>query len=273
MEQFTAALNEGTATVARVIPQLVSFLLILLIGFIVAKVLRSVTDKVLERVGFDRAVERGGVKQALAKSEYDASSLVAQVVFYAVVLFALQMAFGVFGPNPISDLLQGLISFLPNIVVAIVLIVVAAAVGQAVRSILQSTIGGLSYGPFVAKAAGIAILGIGVFAALDQLRIAPNIVNGVFYAILAIIAGSAIVAIGGSGIQPLRSRWEQALSRMDDEADTIKAEVSDSNGKADSGPATPATSGNGRPTERSGRERTITMPEHASTGTVPPPAR
>ena len=53
----------------------------------------------------------------------DASDIVAKVVYYALVLFVLQFAFGVFGPNPVSDLLAGIISFLPKIVVAIIIVV------------------------------------------------------------------------------------------------------------------------------------------------------
>jgi hypothetical protein len=73
--------------------------------------------------------------------------------------------------------------------------------------------------------AGIAILAIGVFAALNQLEIAEPIVNGLFYALLAIVAGSAIIAIGGGGIQPMRSRWENALNKYDQEKDNVRREV------------------------------------------------
>jgi hypothetical protein len=56
--------------------------------------------------------------------------------------------------------------------------------------------------------AGMAILVVGIFAALDQLQIAPVIVNGLFYALLAIIVGVAIVAFGGGGIQTARRYWD-----------------------------------------------------------------
>ena len=247
MDQFTEALGEALASVANFLPKLVGALIILLIGWVVAKVLRTLTDKVLERVGFDKAVERGGIRKALAKSQYDASDLVAQIVYYAVLLFTLQLAFGVFGPNPISELLQGLIAYLPNIVVAIILIVVAAAIAQAVRSMISSALGGLSYGDALATTAGIAILAIGVFAALDQLRIAPDIVNGIFYAILAVIAGSAIVAIGGSGIQPLRGRWEKALQKLDDTKDEIDRETSRSDSSARSSTGSGGAPASGSP--------------------------
>lgn len=159
------ALNELWVAVALYVPKIVMFLLILVIGWIVAKMIGKTVDKVLERVGFDRAVERGGIKRALAASRYDASSIVGKLVYYTLILFVLQLAFGVFGPNPISDLLTRVIAFLPSIVVAIVIVVIAAAIATAVRELIANTLGGLSYGKVLANIAAAFILGLGIIAA------------------------------------------------------------------------------------------------------------
>ena len=68
----------------------------------------------------------------------------------------------------------------------------------------------------------MAILVIGVFAALNQLQIAPEIVNGLFYALLAIIVGVAIVAFGGGGIQTARGYWERVSRRAETTASEIR---------------------------------------------------
>ncbi|HEY0867663.1 MAG TPA: hypothetical protein VGE01_09795, partial [Fimbriimonas sp.] len=113
----------------------------------------------------------------------------------------------------------------PNVFVAIVITVIAASIGAAVRDIVSASIGGLGYGRMLANIAGGAILVIGVFAALNQLGVAPEVVNGIFYAILAIVVGVSVVAIGGGGIQPMRQRWETALNRMDMEIPRVKEQV------------------------------------------------
>lgn len=59
---------------------------------------------------------------------------------------------------------------------------------------------------------------------LGELAVAPRIVSAAFYALLAIVAGSAIVAIGGSGIQPLRQYWERSLARIEEESQHMKDE-------------------------------------------------
>ena len=132
MDEFRDGLGDAWASIAEFIPKLIGFLLILIIGYFVAKAIARLLDRVLERVGFDRWVERGGVKRALAGSKYDASSLLSQIIFYIALLFVLQLAFGVFGPNPISDLIKSVIAYLPKVFVAIIIIVVGAAIAAAV---------------------------------------------------------------------------------------------------------------------------------------------
>ena len=217
--------EDAFRSVTVFVPKLLGFLAILVIGYFVAKVIGRVANAALERVGFDRAVERGGIKKALSRSDYDASDILGKVIFYALFLLVLQLAFGVFGPNPVSQLINGVIAYLPKVIAAIIIIVVAAAIGAAAKGLIENALGGLSYGRPLAATASAAILAVGVFAALSQLEIAPEIVTGLFYALLAIVAGSAIIAIGGGGIQPMRSRWEQALSRIEQEAPQAREQI------------------------------------------------
>jgi hypothetical protein len=219
------SLQDVLSQVLGFIPRFLAFLAILVIGWFVAKAIAKIVDRVLERVGFDRAVERGGVGRAMAATSYDASTLLSRIVFYALLLFVLQLAFGVFGPNPVSSMLFGVISFLPRLFVAILIVVVAAAIAAALRDLITGALGELAYGRAVASVAAATVLVIGVFAALDQLRIAPAIVTGLFYALLAIVAGSAIVAIGGGGIRPMRRQWEKAIARAEREAPMIRLEA------------------------------------------------
>lgn len=218
-----------------IIPKLVSFLVILLVTFLVAKALAKIVDAVLERVGFDRVVERGGVKAALARSKYDASDIVAKLVYYAVLLIGLSMAFGVFGPNPISGYLRSIVAYLPKILVALLIIVIAAAVAKAVKDLITNMMGGLSYGPLLGTVASAFILVLGVIAALNQLQIATNVVNAVLYAALAAVAGIAVVGIGGGLVRPMQSRWENALGRLEAEAPQLRQQVQAARGTPPSG--------------------------------------
>jgi hypothetical protein len=225
MDELRDGLGEGLAAAATFLPKLLGFLLILLVGYFIAKAIEKLLDRVLERVGFDRWVERGGIRRALARSKYDASSLLSKLVFYLAFLFVLQLAFGIFGSNPVSDLIAGVIAYLPNVFVAVVILVVGAAIAAAVKEIVQASLGGLSYGNALSVVASVAILTIAIFAALDQLEIAPTIVNTLFVGLVVLVVGSGIVAIGGGGIATMQRYWERAANRTEQETTNIRREA------------------------------------------------
>lgn len=219
------ALRDGLTTIAEFVPKLVLFLVILIIGFIVAKVIAKAIGAVLERLGFDRAVERGGVKKALDKSKFDGSDIIGKLVYYALMLFVLQLAFGVFGPNPISDLITQVITFLPSLIVAIIIVVIASAIAAAVKTLVEGTLGGLSYGKTLANIASGFILFLGVIAALGQVGVATTVTTPVLIAILATLGGVIVVGVGGGLIKPMQHRWEGYLSKAEDEAPRIKQQA------------------------------------------------
>jgi Conserved TM helix len=225
-------LEEAWRNVVTFAPKLLGFFLILLIGYFVAKALSKVADALLERVGFDGWVERGSLKTAFDHSKTDASDLIGVVVFWAVFLVALQLAFGIWGPNPISDLLEGLIRYLPNIIVAVVILVIAAVLARVLTEVLTPTLGAVQGGTTIARIAGAAVLVIGVFAALDQLEIAPAIVIGLFYAMLVAVVGSIVVAFGGGGIPVARQYLGRWGSRAEGTARDISENADPEEGRA-----------------------------------------
>ena len=227
------ALKDMWRSVVAIAPKLAAFIVILVIGWIVAKLIGKAVDKILERIGFDRAVERGGIKKALERSKYDASTIVGKIVYYALLLFVLQLAFGVFGPNPVSGLLTGVIAFLPRLFVALIIIVVASAIAAAVRDILSNTLSGLSYGRMVATLASVFILGLGIIAALNQVGIALTVTLPVLIAILGTIGGILVVGVGGGLIKPMQQRWENYLTTAEREGRNFRQ-------RGVSGPTTPA---------------------------------
>lgn len=230
MSSTTASIDFGQGVsnawddVARFVPKFLIFLVILLITWLVAKALAKVVDVVLERVGFDRAVERGGVARAMARSKYDASDIVAKLVFYAVMLIGLSMAFGVFGPNPVSAYLSAIVGFIPRAIVAIVIIVVTAFLARMAYDVIAGALGGLSYGKGLATVASAAIWFFGIIAALSTIGIATAVTLPLEIALLAALAGIAIVGVGGGLVRPMQARWEQWLSGVERETANVRTE-------------------------------------------------
>lgn len=239
LAQLDTAATEAVASVARFLPRLAACIAILLIGYLLARLVRRLLVSLLRRIGVGYALNRGGIRGVLARADYDVDEVLSRLVFYGAMLLVLQVAFGVFGPNPVSDLLFRLLTFLPRIVVAVIIIVVASFIGSAVRDVIRTLIGGLSYGYALATAVHAVIMGIGVFAALDQVEIAETIVTGVFYAALATVVGVTVVAVGGSGIVPLRQFWERGLTRLEHETHQIRDAAQQQRHEKPPSPATP----------------------------------
>ena len=222
-EGFQRSFEQGI----ELLPKVGYFLLILILGILVAKVVQKILTKVLQKVGFDQLVERGGVKQALSKSKYDAAGILGKIVYYFIFLLVLQAAFDVFGTgNGVSLFLARIVAFLPNLFVAVLILVIAAAAAAAVKDLLANLLGGLSIGAAVANGASLFVVAIGVFAALDQLEIAPLIVGGIYYGLLALIIAPLIIAFGVGGIEPAREAIRALQSKGQDTASQVRAEAS-----------------------------------------------
>lgn len=221
---YGAGLSDAWSSVATFVPKLAAFLVILIIGWIVAKILSKIIAKILAKVGFDRLAERSGLQGVLAKSDYDASTLLAKVVYYAVLLITLQLAIGVFGPNPIGDLLSRFVAWLPKLFVAILIIVIVAAIAKAVKDIVGGALGSASYGPLLATIASLFIWGAGIIAALNQIGVATTVTTPVLVAVLATIGGVIVVGVGGGLVKPMQQRWDGWLSKVETEIPARRAE-------------------------------------------------
>jgi hypothetical protein len=220
---FGQGISDAWRSIATFVPKLLAFLAILLIGWAIAKAIAKAVDKVLERIGFDRVAERGGINRMLARSRYDASGMIAKLLYYAILLVTLQIAFGVWGPNPVSAVLTEVVAWLPRAAVAIVIIVVAGAIARAVRDLVTNSLGALSYGPMLGTLAAMFVWGLGIIAAVNQIGVATAVTMPVLITVLATIGGTAIIGVGGGLVRPMQARWERWLNRAEEEIPHAKA--------------------------------------------------
>lgn len=212
---WMAGLTSAWNSVASFVPKLLVFLVILFIGWIIAKAIAKFVGMILNRVGFNKVLDKAGAGRLLAGSGIEPISLLTKIIYYFILLIVLQLALSAFGPsNPVSQIVNQIVAWLPQLVVAIVIVVIAGAIANAVKDLLTSTMGGTSYGPTVAKIAQVAILFFGIVAALNQVGIAVSVTTSVMTAVLATVAGILIVGVGGGLIGPMRSKWEGWLAAM-----------------------------------------------------------
>ncbi|MEY9877383.1 hypothetical protein ABH931_006907 [Streptacidiphilus sp. MAP12-33] len=215
---FTNAWNK----IAAFVPKFIGFLAILVIGWIVARFVARMLDRVMRRLGSEKVSERAGIARTMQGSTYDMTGIICKVVYYAILLMTLQLAFGVFGPNPISTMIAAIVGWLPKGLVAVVIVVVAMAIANAVRDIVGNSLSGASYGKAVARIAWAVIVFLGAIAALGQAGIATAITGPLLIAVLATVVGVVVVGVGGGMIMPMRARWERMLGAAEQETTRLR---------------------------------------------------
>lgn len=211
LEPLTSALR----AVASFVPKLLVFLVVFLIGYFIAKAIARFVGMILNRIGFNRVLERAGANRLLSGSGIEPIGLLTKIIYYFILLITLQLALSAFGPtNPVSQIVNDIVAWLPSLLVAIVIVVIAGAIANAVKDLLTRTMGGVSYGPLVAKAVSFLIIALGVIAAVNQVGIGTTVTMPVLIAFLATVAGILIVGVGGALIGPMRSRVEGFLGNL-----------------------------------------------------------
>jgi hypothetical protein len=187
------------------LPALVGAILILVIGWIVAGLIATVVERALKTVGFERAAQSTGIAGFIKRSgsDWTASAIVAEIVKWFIRLIAIQAAASVLGLDQISQIINAILLWLPNLVVAIAIIVIGALIGRFVGGVVRGSTAqmGFSNPELLATIANYAIVVFAVIAAVDQLGIAETVVNTLFIGLVATVALATGLAFGLGGQQ------------------------------------------------------------------------
>lgn len=195
-------------TVLNFLPRLINAALLLIIGYIIARVLRAVITKGLRALHFDDLSNRAGITRALrmAGTNLDAARVLADVVFWWIFLIFIELAVNTLGLVEISAFLNAVLGYIPNVLVAILIIVIGALLANVVAGIIRAATGEarLSLGPLLANVARWAIIIFAVLAALTQLHVAENMIFILFAAAVGMLAIAGGLAFGLGGVDAAR---------------------------------------------------------------------
>src|ERR687890_724855 len=207
-------LQDAIGVFLSYIPQLVGAIVILIIGYIVAKILEAVVGRVLQGIGFDRWMERGGIKQFFDRAETRQTphSILGKLVFWFVFIIAITMAADALGIPQVSAVLAQLIAYIPNIIAAILILILAALLANFLAGIVRGATGSGLLGSI----AQYAIIVYAVFAALTQLGIAVQLTANTFLIVLGAVALAAALAFGIGGREVARDILQKAYNRSDE---------------------------------------------------------
>jgi hypothetical protein len=191
---------EGAGLAAGLDPNILGFLIILLVGYLIARVVRTVVAKLLEKVGVDKAPHESSAGQYVERVSPGAhpSRLIGAVAFWFISIYAIAAAIGALKIPSLTNVMANVQNHLPNVIVAVLIFVVGAALAGAVGGFAQKLMGDTPTGR-VARAVGPGlILAIVVFMVLTQLKIALAIVTATYVALIGILALAGALAFGSA---------------------------------------------------------------------------
>jgi len=184
------------------IPLVIGALIIIVIGWIIAGVLARVVTEVLRRVGADRLfAEHGGQVYGSRSRDIKPSIVAGELVKWLIRLVFLVAAANVLGLTQVSELLNDVLLWIPNLIVAAIILLVAPLLARFVRGAIEVGAGemGFSNAPLLGRIAEIAIIAFAVIIAINQIGIAANLVNILFIGVVAALALAFGLAFGLGG--------------------------------------------------------------------------
>lgn len=202
-EAMMTSLTAAMALFFSAIPKILGFLLIVLVGWFVASLIDRGLTALLRKVRFNELSDRAGLTDFIDKMgmNTDPAGMIGLVVKWFVRLIALAVAFDALGLPAVSDVLRQLLLWLPNVVVALVVLVIGGLAARALSNLVRGSAAeaGLSNANFLAKISSAVVWAFAIVVAVNQIGIATELVNTLFMAIVGALALGLGLAFGLGG--------------------------------------------------------------------------
>jgi len=199
MTSLTAALSMFLAAIPRVI----GFLVILVIGWLIAGVLAAAVAALLRAVRFNDLAQRSGLAGFVHNMgvRKDTAGVLADIVKWFVRLIVLVVAFDALGLPAVSSVLQQFLLWIPNLVVAVIILVIAGLAANALGDLVRGATAqaGFDNPDLFATITRVAIWGFGIVIAVNQIGIAQTLVNTLFMGLVGALALAIGLAFGLGG--------------------------------------------------------------------------
>jgi hypothetical protein len=232
----TAIMTSVAAALALLlsgIPKIIGFVVILLIGWLIASAIATAIAAVLRTVKFNDLANRAGLTGFVQKMgiHNDAAGFLANVAKWFVRLIVLVTAFDALGLPAVSQVLQQLLLWLPNLVVALVVLVIGGLVAGALANLMRGATAesGLGNPDLLATVARVAVWAFAIVIAVNQIGVAATLVNTLFMAIVGALALALGLAFGLGGretaaqiVRGWYDRGQQAAPKMAEAADAAQ---------------------------------------------------
>lgn len=229
MTSLTAALTMFLAAIPRVL----GFIVILIIGWLIAGVLAAAVAALLRAVRFNDLAQRSGLAGFVHSMgvRKDTAGVLADIVKWFVRLIVLVVAFDALGLPAVSAVLQQFLLWIPNLVVAVVILVIAGLAANALGDLVRGSTAQAGFGnpDLLATITRVAVWGFGIVVAVNQIGVAQTLVNTLFMGLIGALALALGLAFGLGGRDTAReivdnwyNRGQQARPKIERAAENIE---------------------------------------------------
>jgi Conserved TM helix len=233
MSSLLAAVNVGDSAQTALdsffgfLPKLLGFILVLAIGWIVAKVVKSAVTKLLQKVGLDKALHSGSTGRYVDRIAPDTSPsrLIGSLAYWFIFLGALAIAVSQLGIAALDNFVAAIGAYLPNIVAAVLIFVVAGAIAAAIGGLVARTMGDTPTGKVVGSVVPVLVMAIATFMILNQLQIAEEIVTITYAALLGAAALAMALAFGLGGRDLANRMLSDAYDKGQEQRGQVKRDM------------------------------------------------
>jgi len=202
-EAIITSVSAALMLLLSAVPRILGFIVILIIGWIIASALAAAVAGILRAVKFNDLATRAGVSDFVQKMgvRTDASGFLSIVVKWFVRLIVLVTAFDALGLPAVSQVLEQILLWLPNLIVALVVLVIAGLAGNALASVVRGATAeaGLGNPDLLATITRVAIWAFAIVVAVNQIGVATTLINTLFMATVGAIALALGLAFGLGG--------------------------------------------------------------------------
>src|SRR4051812_21014396 len=221
------SLQNAFTTLLNYVPNVIGALLVLIIGYIIARLIRAGITKLLGRVRLDQRLTHGSGGEYVARFSPDGSpsKLVGLVVQWVLLVFVIVTAVGTLNIPAVSGFVALVLSYLPRVIAALLIFLVAAAVAAAVGGLVHRTMGDTPTGRVARSAAPTLVMAIAVFMILEQLGIAQTIVTVTYVALIGAVALGSALAFGLGGRDAAADLINSGYRRAQDRSDQVQADL------------------------------------------------
>jgi len=199
----TGAWNAFATKITAFLPALIGAIIIFIVGWIVARLIKLGVVKLLTLVRFDKATEKGGVNQFLKKGDItkSPSEILGILVYWFIMILVIIASLDALGLPIVSDLLNSIFLYIPNVVAAIIVLILGFLVGTLLATVVRTAASnaGLKAADGMGKLALYALVLFSVAIALDQLGVGEEIVGAAFMITFGAVALALALAFGLGG--------------------------------------------------------------------------